>query len=226
MKDAFAGPVDIALDGAVGRGRDRAGCRRQQDRLGTLRRLDGAENGGLLVADAPVPRRDERALPHPGLGLARGLLVALVIVRDPRERQRPAVRHQPFLDVLAVGLAARHYAAAAIRNGPGMTGPALSTEAFCQFVARGGAAGPALALGVEAELIGGRRVDAAQTDAVVADLEMIAFTDFRDTGDVGRLRDGGERQQQNSVQQFLQFHRQSQRNDTDSADNGAVLPVS
>src|SRR4051812_35162760 len=28
--DAFAGAVDVALDGAVGRGRDRAGGRRQQ----------------------------------------------------------------------------------------------------------------------------------------------------------------------------------------------------
>ena len=73
-----------------------------------------------------------------------------------------------------------------------MAGPALAAEALDQFVARGGAAGPALAFGVEAELIDGRRVDAAQTDAVVADLELIAFADFRDAGDVGRLRDGGE----------------------------------
>src|SRR5215217_2519874 len=157
-----------------------------------LRRRDGAENGGLLVADAPVPRRDERALPHPGLGLARGLLIALVIARDPRQRQRPAVRHQPFLDVLAVGLAARHGAAAAVGHGSGLTGPALSAETLDQFVTRGGAAGPALAFGVEAELIGGRRVDAAQADAAVADLEMIAIADFRNASDVGRLRHAGE----------------------------------
>jgi hypothetical protein len=43
-----------------------------------------------------------------------------------------------------------------------MTGPALAAEALDQFVARGGAAGPALAFGVEAELIDGRRVDAAK----------------------------------------------------------------
>jgi hypothetical protein len=55
-----------------------------------------------------------------------------------------------------------------------MTGPAFSSEALDQFVARGGAAGPALAFGVEAELIGGRRIDAAQADAVVTDLEVIA----------------------------------------------------
>jgi hypothetical protein len=73
-----------------------------------------------------------------------------------------------------------------------MTAPALSPEAFCQFVARGRAAGPALALGIEAELIDRWRVDAAQPDAVIADLELIAFADFRDAGDVGRLRDGGE----------------------------------
>ena len=71
-------------------------------------RLGGAENGRLLVADAPVPRRDERALPHPGLGLARGLFVGVVVMGNPRIGQRPAVRHQPFLDVLAVDLAARH----------------------------------------------------------------------------------------------------------------------
>src|SRR5512133_2692593 len=32
--DAFAGPVNIALDGAVGRGRDRSRGRRQQDGVG------------------------------------------------------------------------------------------------------------------------------------------------------------------------------------------------
>ena len=185
-----------------GEGAHRSRSRRQQDRFGIFRRLDRAENGGLLVADAPVPWRDERALPHPGLGLARRFLIRLVVARDPRQRQRPAVRHQPFLNVLAVGLAARHGAAAAVGYRPGMTGPALAAEAFDQFVARRGAAGPALAVGVEAELIDGRRIDAAQTDAVVADLEVIAFADFRDAGDVGRLRHGGERQQQKRGQQF------------------------
>src|SRR6476619_5883286 len=107
--------------------------------MGVRRRLGGAQNGCLLVADAPVPRRDERALPHPGLGLARGLLLALVVARDPRQRQRPPVRHQPFLDVLAVGLAARHGAAAAVGDAPDMTGPVLAAETLDQFVARGGA---------------------------------------------------------------------------------------
>src|SRR5882757_4242050 len=63
MIDAFAGPVDVALDGAVGRGRDRSRRRRQQDRVGVLGRFDGPENRGLLVAEVPVPRRDEGALP-------------------------------------------------------------------------------------------------------------------------------------------------------------------
>src|SRR5712675_1201076 len=61
MVDAFAGPVDVALDGAVGRGCDRSRRRRQQDRVGVLGRFDGSENRGLLVAEAPVPRRDEGA---------------------------------------------------------------------------------------------------------------------------------------------------------------------
>src|SRR6478672_13196588 len=89
--DAFAGPVDIALDGAVGRGRDRSRRRCQENRVGARGWLGGAENGRLLVADAPVPRRDERALPHPGLGLARRLLVGNVIVGDADESQRPAI---------------------------------------------------------------------------------------------------------------------------------------
>src|SRR3977135_2832813 len=63
MIDAFAGPVDVALDGAVGRGRDRSRRRRQQDRVGIFRGFDGPENRGFLVAEAPVPRRDEGALP-------------------------------------------------------------------------------------------------------------------------------------------------------------------
>src|SRR5664279_766599 len=143
--DAFAGPVDIALDGAVGRRRDRTGRRRQQDGVGVGRRLGGAENGGLLVADPPVPRRDERALPHPGLGLARGLFVVVVIVGEPHIGQRPAALHQPFLDVLAVDLAARHDAAAAVGGLAHMAGPALVAGMLDQLVARGDAAGPALA---------------------------------------------------------------------------------
>src|SRR3954452_2382896 len=59
--NAFARAVDVALDGAIGRRRDRTGGRRQQDSVGVRRRLERAEEGGLLVADAPVPRRDERA---------------------------------------------------------------------------------------------------------------------------------------------------------------------
>ena len=71
-----------------------------------------------------------------------------------------------------------------------------------QLVVGGGAAGPALALGVEAELIDSRRVNPAEANTGVADLEVIAFADFRDAGDIGRLRHGGERQQQNGGQQF------------------------
>src|SRR5687768_2100296 len=50
MIDAYAGTVDVALDGAVGRGRHRSRGRGQQDRARVLRRLDRAENGRLLVA--------------------------------------------------------------------------------------------------------------------------------------------------------------------------------
>src|ERR1700694_1146683 len=53
--DAFAGTVDVALDGAVGRGRHRSGRRSQQDRMGVGGRFGGPENSRLLVADAPVP---------------------------------------------------------------------------------------------------------------------------------------------------------------------------
>src|SRR5258705_13986439 len=62
VKDAFAGSVDVALDGAVGRGRDCSRGRRQQDGSGVFGRVGGPENGRLLVADPPLPRRDEGAL--------------------------------------------------------------------------------------------------------------------------------------------------------------------
>ena len=161
---------------------------------GILRRLGGAENGGLLVADAPVPRRDEGALPHPGLGLARGFFVSLVIMGNPQIGQRPAVRHQPFLDVLAVDLAARHRAASAVDDLAGVTGPALVAGMLDQLVARGDAAGPALARIVQAQLVYRRRVDAAEADAGVADLDVIALADLWDAGDIGGLRQ--RRQQQ------------------------------
>src|SRR5258705_7952500 len=151
--DAFAGPVDIALDGAVGRGSDRSRGRRQQDRVGTGGRLGGPENGGLLVADAPVPRRDEGALPHPGLGLARLLFVGIVIMGNPRIGQGPAVSHQPFLDVLAVDVTSRHGAAAAVGGLAGVTGPALVVGLLDGLVGVRVPPGPALAPGAEAELI-------------------------------------------------------------------------
>src|SRR4051812_43432154 len=66
MINALAGAVDVALDGAVGRGRVRAGGRRQQNGIGIIRRFGCPQYGGFLVADAPVPRRDEGALPHAG----------------------------------------------------------------------------------------------------------------------------------------------------------------
>src|SRR3954469_13333577 len=50
VKDAFAGAVDVALDGAVGRWRIRAGSRRQQDGKGMVRRPGRAEDRGFLVA--------------------------------------------------------------------------------------------------------------------------------------------------------------------------------
>src|SRR6185437_4410044 len=60
--DAFACAVDVALDGAVGRGRDFAARRSEQDGAGVFRRLGCAENRSLLVAHAPVPWRAEGAL--------------------------------------------------------------------------------------------------------------------------------------------------------------------
>src|SRR6202012_6197313 len=77
MVNAFAGAVDIALDGTVGRRRDRSGRRSHQHRMGVWRRFGCAEDRRLLVADAPVPWRDEGALPHPGLGFTRRFLVSL-----------------------------------------------------------------------------------------------------------------------------------------------------
>src|SRR5882757_9329220 len=176
--DAFAGPVDIALDGAVGRGRDRARRRRQQDRVGVLRRFGGAEYRRLLVADPPVPGCDEGALPHAGLGVARGLLIGIVVVGKPHIGQRPSVLHHPFLDVLAIDLASGDRTAATVGL-LHMTGPALVLDVVGEFVARGNATGPALALGIETKLVPRRRIDAAKTDFGIADLNLVAVMDLR-----------------------------------------------
>src|SRR5438105_1203976 len=146
-------------------------------------RLGGAQNRGLLVADAPVPRRDEGALPHPGLGLARGGLIRVVVVGDAHIGQRPAVSHHPFLDVLTVDFAVADDAAAAI-GALDVTGPALALDVLGEFVARRCPAGPALAFGVEAKLIGRRRVDAAKANAARADLDLVAVADSWHAGDI------------------------------------------
>src|SRR3984957_9309786 len=137
--DAFACAVDITLDRALRRGRDRPRSRCQQDRMGALRWLGGSQDHRLLVADAPVPRRDERALPHAGLGLARGLFVGIVIVGNARIAERPPVLHHPLLDVLAIDLAMGNAAAAPVGLAD-MTGPALVAGVVNEFVARGDAA--------------------------------------------------------------------------------------
>ncbi len=69
-----------------------------------------------------------------------------------------------------------------------------------QFVACRDAAGPALAIVVEAQLIHRRRIDAAEANAAVADHELIAFADFRHAGDLGRLCDRRRKQEQNGHQ--------------------------
>src|SRR3569833_1994568 len=120
--------------------------------MGAVRRLGRAENRGLLVADAPVPRRDEGALPHPGLGFARRLLGRLVVPGDAGKGQRPAVLHQPCLDVLAVDLAPGDLPAAPI-DGTRMASPYLAVGMLDQLIACRDAAGPALATRVEAELV-------------------------------------------------------------------------
>ena len=146
--------------------------------------LIGAEDRRLLVADAPVPRRDEGALPHAGLGFARGFFVGIVVMGDARIGQRPSVPHHPFLDVLAVDLAMRHLPAAPLGLAD-VAGPALVVGVVDEFVARGDAAGPAFARGVEAKLVHRRRIDPGETDLGGADLDLIAFADFGNTGDVG-----------------------------------------
>src|ERR1700730_17720864 len=171
-------------------------------------RLVVAHDRGLLVADAPVPRRDEGALPHPGLGFARGGFDGVVVMREAHIGQRPAVLHHPFLDVLAVDLAARDHAAAAIGR-PDMTGPAFVLDMLCEFVARGNAAGPAFALGVEAKLIGRRRVDAAEANAAIADLDLVAVADFRHAGDVGGLSHRRHQQDRGGDEAGRECHRRS-----------------
>src|SRR6266702_5015403 len=118
-----------------------------------LRRLGGAQYRRLLVAHAPVPWRDEGALPHPGFCLTRGSFVGIIVVGDTGVGQRPAAPHQPFLDVLAADLAARDRVAAPVDR-TGMADPVLALGIFGELVARGDAAGPALTIGVEAELVG------------------------------------------------------------------------
>src|ERR1700761_6799816 len=117
--------------------------------MGVWRRFGCAEDRRLLVADTPVPWRDEGALPHPGLGFTRRFLVSLVFVGTSCIGQRPAAADQPFLDVFAAHFAFCHGAAAAV-DPLGVAAPALVGGVVCEFVARGNATGPAFAFGIKA----------------------------------------------------------------------------
>src|SRR5258708_34202795 len=99
--------------------------------------------------------------------------------------QRPSVLHQPFLNVLAVDLASRHQTAATVDDLTAATDPGLVVGVLDQFVARGNAAGPALAVVVEAELIHRGRIDSTETDTGITELDIVALGDFWNTGDVG-----------------------------------------
>ena len=169
--------------------------------MGAGGRFGGAKDRGFLVADAPVPRRDKCALPHPGPGVARSLLVLIVIMGNPHIGQRPAAPHQPFLDVLAIDVAPRHQAAAPVGLAH-VAGPALVLDVLDEFVARGDAAAPAFARVVQAELIHRRSVDAAQPNSGRADLNLIAFADLWNAADIGGLRDGRQHDQSNRQQEF------------------------
>ena len=83
-------------------------------------------------------------------------------------------------------------------------GAALLVDGHPEIVARGGAAGPALALGVEAELVGRRRVDAAEPDPRGTDHDGITIADLRGAGDIGRLRQRGDGEQRQRNQEFSQ----------------------
>src|SRR6201999_2833541 len=72
--------------------------------------------------------------------------------------------------------------------------------------ARGDAAGPAFAGGAEAELVGGRRVDAAKPDPGAADLHRVALANLRHAGDIGSKRKL-RHQQQEGQYEFLQHER-------------------
>jgi len=58
------------------------------------------------------------------------------------------------------------------------------------------AAGPAFAMVVEAELIRGGRVDAAETDSGAADLNLVTVANFRNSADVGRVCNCGQQQRE------------------------------
>src|SRR5436305_11726830 len=131
-------------------------------------------------------------------------------MREAQIGQRPAVPHHPFLDVLAVDLASRDQTSATI-GALDMTGPALLAGMLDEFVARGGAAGPAFAAGVKAELIGRRRVDAAEANAAVADLDLVAVANLRHAAEIGRRRDRRQQQDRDGNEKGRDFHRQSRR---------------
>jgi len=68
-----------------------------------------------------------------------------------------------------------------------------------QRFARRDAAGPAFTRVVEAELIRRWGVDAAEANAGVADLNLVAVADFRDAGDVGGVRHRRQQHRQNGA---------------------------
>jgi hypothetical protein len=59
---------------------------------------------------------------------------------------------------------------------------------FHELVARGDAASPLLAFGIEAELIRLRRIDAVEADLCLADLNRVTVDDSGDTRDVAGKR--------------------------------------
>ncbi len=124
----------------------------------------------------PLPGRGEGSGPDATLGGLRLILLRLVPAGTAR-RQRPALLHDPGVDIGAVGKRAdRERAVVAVARG-GLAPQLLSADVAPQHLGGRAPARPGLAPGIRAGLVELRRIDAFQPDAGTRDLDAVAVDD-------------------------------------------------
>jgi len=178
MIDPRAVSADVALDLASGCWIRRCHGLWQKMLLRTDRHRDGTEKLGLRAALTPIPWSNECARPQTRLLATRELFLTNIDIRVAPESERPATHHHRRVDVRLADKAGHDAPAITVGLIAG-AGYRVALYQLGQRVARGDPARVGLFGGVDADLIGLRRINAVQPDLRAVHRDGVAIGNSR-----------------------------------------------